>query len=102
MLSTCIKHWMFDVGISKLFDNITNNLKPVGKLGNLSNPDRENIQKELLRALVGYPYSTVHENDYEVIMSITKINLLERNMDLTPSGEAYVISLHESIVVPKK
>lgn len=93
MLNTIIKHWVFDVGLSKLYDNVINNFHITINDTHVN----QKIEEALLEALDGYPYTTVRLVDHDIVINIATLFLLKQNINPTDDDKLYMRDLLDTI-----
>lgn len=92
ILNTIIKHWVFDIGLSKLYDNVINNFHIT-----TDNNRMQKIDEALLEALDGYPYTTVRLEDRDIVINIAILYLLKQNIDPTEDDRLHIRELLETM-----
>lgn len=98
ILNIIINHWLLDIGLSKLYDNMINNFHITTNDNRLN----QKIDEALHEALNGYPYTTVRYVDHDIIIKIATIHLLSQNIEPTESDISYMCDLLETIKLGKK
>lgn len=91
MLSACINHWIMDIGLSKLFDNVINNFQfDVGS--KLDKEYKDALTNTLYFVIEGYPSETILSSDYVLIINcVKKVHLV------SPEGEKYLLDVLSNI-----
>ena len=95
ILNIIINHWLFDIGLSKLYDNVINNFHITTNDTNL----KQKIEEALLEALDGYPYTTARYVDYDIIINSATLYLLKQNIDPTEDDRSYMRELLKTIIL---
>lgn len=93
MLSIVVNHWIMDIGLSKLFDNIINNFR-FDTGSKLEKEYRDVLMYALYVVLEGYPLETISPSDYSIIIDCVKTMCV-----VTPEGEKYLLDVLSTIRV---
>lgn len=93
MLSIVVNHWIMDIGLSKLFDNIINNFR-ADTGSKLEKEYRDVLIFALYSVIEGYPSPTISPSDYSIIIDCVKTMCV-----VSPEGEKYLLEVLSSIKV---